>query len=53
MNDSVISEIHQIKDAIAHEHRNDVRAILDYARRKFPQKAAKPVRRRAPKKQPA
>jgi hypothetical protein len=53
MNDSVTSEMHRIKDAIAREHRNDVRAILDYARQKFPLKAVRPVRRRSPKKLPA
>ena len=53
MNDSVTTEIHRVKDAIAREHRNDVRAILAYAQRQFPQKTAKPVRRRAAKKHPA
>ena len=51
MNDSVIAEIHRVKDAIAREHRNDVNAILDYARRQFPRKSGKPVARR-PRKKP-
>ena len=52
MNDSVIAEIYQVKDAIAREHRNDVHAILDYARRQFPRKRLKAAIRR-PRKKPA
>lgn len=52
MNDSVIAEIYQVKDAIAREHRNDVHAILAYARRQFPKKNLKPVARR-PRKKPS
>ena len=32
MTDAVLQEIHQIKDAFAREHKNDVRAALAAAR---------------------
>lgn len=52
MNDSVIAEVYQIKDAIALEHRNDVHAILKYARRQFPKQRPKSSPRH-PRKKPA
>jgi hypothetical protein len=50
MKDAVITEMHQIKDAIAAEHGYDVRAIAAYARRKFPRRAKRVVRPAAKKK---
>ncbi len=32
MTDAVLQEIHQIKDAVAREHKNDIRATLAAAR---------------------
>jgi hypothetical protein len=49
MNDPIITEIHKIKDAIARENGNDVRAILDYARRRFPVRPTKAAKRRGRK----
>jgi hypothetical protein len=34
MKDEVLKEIHQIKDTIAREHRNNVREMLQAARRR-------------------
>jgi hypothetical protein len=53
MKDAVITEIHQIKDAIAREQNYNVRAILAYAQKQFPARKSKPIRRRTKKPQPA
>jgi hypothetical protein len=44
MKDAIMTEMHQIKDAIAAEHGNDVRAIIAYARRKFPLRGKRVIR---------
>jgi len=49
MKDAIITEMHQIKDAIAAEHNFDVRAIAAYGQRKFPVRGRKVIRP-APKK---
>jgi len=50
MKDAIITEMHQIKDAIAAEHNNDVRAIVAYAKRKFPLRGRRVIRPAAKKK---
>ncbi len=50
MKDAIITEMHQIKDAIAAEHNNDVRAIAAYAQRKFPPNGRRVIRPPAKKK---
>jgi hypothetical protein len=50
MKDAIITEMHQIKDAIAVEHQFDVRGIAAYAKRKFPLRAKRRTRPVAKKK---
>ncbi len=50
MKDAIITEIHQIKDAIALEHNFDVRAIAASAQRKFPPNGRRVIRPPSKKK---